>query len=72
MPRARRPAWLKVDRAPTAKPNAGAELIVCDAAKAARDSQPLPEYEKIHFHTYNIAPAWMVPQDPASAPLMQD
>ena len=42
---------LKVDRAPTAKPNAGAELIVCDAAKAARDSQPLPEYEEIRFHT---------------------
>jgi len=43
---------LKVDRAPAAaKPNAGAELLVCDAAKAAGDGEPLPEYEEIRFHT---------------------
>jgi hypothetical protein len=45
---------LKVDRAPAAKPNAGAELIVCDAAKAASDCEPLPEYEEIRFHTSDM------------------
>jgi len=43
---------LKVDFALTAaKPNAGAELLVCDAAKEAGDGEPLPEYEEIRFHT---------------------
>ena len=32
---------LKVDSAPAAKPNAGAELVVGDAAKAASDCEPL-------------------------------
>jgi hypothetical protein len=63
---------LKVDSAPTAKPNAGAELIVCDAAKAARDSQPLPEYEEIRFHAYDIAPARTVSQGRTAAPRMQN
>jgi hypothetical protein len=45
---------LKVDTAPAAKPNAGAELIVCDAAKAASDCEPLPEYEEIRFHTSDM------------------
>ncbi len=40
---------LKVDRPPAAKPNAGAELVICDAAKA--NCEPLPEYEEIRFHT---------------------
>jgi len=41
---------LKVDRTPAAQPNAGTELLVCDAAKATRDGEPFPEYEEIRFH----------------------
>jgi hypothetical protein len=45
---------LKVDSAPAAKPDAGAELVVCDAAKAASDCEPLPKYEEIRFHTWDM------------------
>ena len=45
---------LKIDSAPAAKPDAGAELVLCDAAKAASDCEPLPKYEEIRFHTWDM------------------
>ncbi len=45
---------LKVDSTPAAKPDARAELVVCDAAKAASDCEPLPKYEEIRFHTWDM------------------
>ena len=45
---------LKVDRAPAAKPDARAEVLVGRATKAARDGEPLPEYEEIRFHTADM------------------
>jgi hypothetical protein len=54
MSSARKARVLKVDSAPAAKPDAGSELVVCDAAKAASDCEPLPKYEEIRFHTCDM------------------
>ena len=43
-------------------------LVICDAAKAASDCEPLPEYEEIRFHTSDMRQPRLRRRDPTAAP----